>query len=162
MTSSRKNKLRVNCYIISKIIANKFALSHSPKLYLTPLNIGCAHCKIIANKFALSHSPKSYLTPLNIACAHCKIIANKFALSHSLALYLPMYSGNRIQDFYIICSIASESPPRKMNELNTTNVESLRYKRRLSHSLLWLVVSPEAYDGGLRFLYDNGRRHTYN
>ena len=40
-----------------------------------------------------------------------------------------------------------------MNELNIVHVDSVRYKRRLSHSVLWLVVSQEAYDGGLRFSF---------
>ena len=47
-----------------------------------------------------------------------------------------------------------------MNGLNTTHVDSVRYKRRLSHSVLWLVVSPEAYDGGLRFfIYPGAMAH---
>ena len=40
----------------------KFALLHLLELYLTPLNIACTHCKIIANKFALSHSLALHLT----------------------------------------------------------------------------------------------------
>ena len=43
-----------------------------------------------------------------------------------LIVIFALYSDNRIQDFYIICSIASESPPRKMNEQYITIVESLR------------------------------------
>ena len=46
-----------------------------------------------------------------------------------------MYSGEtRIQDIWK-CSIASESPPRKMNEHNITNVESMRIGVDYSHSL---------------------------
>ena len=40
-----------------------------------------------------------------------------------------------------------------MNELITVHVGSVRHRRRLSHSVLWLVVSQEAYDGGLRFSF---------
>ena len=43
-------------------------------------------------------------------------------------------SKTRIQDIRK-CSIASESPPRKMNEHNITNVESMRIGVDYSHSL---------------------------
>ncbi len=46
-----------------------------------------------------------------------------------------MYSENRVQTFETINSIASESPPRTMNELIITHVDSMRYRRRLSHNV---------------------------
>ena len=41
-------------------------------------------------------------------------------------------------------SIASESPPRKKNELFTTHVEESVYDADFSLCVLWLVVSQEA------------------
>lgn len=60
-------------------------------------------------------------------------------------LYLCEDEMTVISDFFrYICSMLSESPPRKQYEQNANPIEMCLYRCRLSHIGLWFVVNQDS------------------